>query len=379
MFQLGFQPARVQVQAEASSARADRSTAVVGKHWQSQWHPKHWRSQWHSHAILGLVAALIAFGAPAPARAQFLTYRFTGVVRESSSAAVDVGDPVDGTFTYSLHAPDELADPNSARYSYWRLAEGPSPIGMSFTAGSYVGTSSGNSRWEVGNDLPRLSSLLYPECEGQCDALRFDNIWSLYQSNTLALVDRSGTAFDSDASPALLNLGDFSAGELDAWADGHTFLARIDTLELLATQPPLPPRGDFNQNGTVDAADYVVWRKTLGQSGEGLAADVAGPFFGTPNGIVDEHDYNVWRARFGEQSATALTGSFQPMSTSVPEPTAVLLLTIACSPLIFLNRRKCSLVLPKREKLPEKSRNSLGLGNLSGIMAGTAPAAAWNN
>ncbi len=27
------------------------------------------------------------------------------------------------------------------------------------------------------------------------------------------------------------------------------------------------PPGDYNHNGTTDAADYVVWRKTLGQTG----------------------------------------------------------------------------------------------------------------
>ena len=31
--------------------------------------------------------------------------------------------------------------------------------------------------------------------------------------------------------------------------------------------------GDYNLDGIVDAADYVVWRKTLGQSGTDLAAD----------------------------------------------------------------------------------------------------------
>ena len=31
--------------------------------------------------------------------------------------------------------------------------------------------------------------------------------------------------------------------------------------------------GDFDSNGVVDAADYVVWRKTVGQFGTGLAAD----------------------------------------------------------------------------------------------------------
>lgn len=57
--------------------------------------------------------------------------------------------------------------------------------------------------------------------------------------------------------------------------------------------------GDYNLNGVVDAADYVLWRKTLGQTGAGLAADGSGPTVGTPNGVVDQADYAFWRSNFG--------------------------------------------------------------------------------
>ena len=45
--------------------------------------------------------------------------------------------------------------------------------------------------------------------------------------------------------------------------------------------------GDFNRNGTVDAADYVVWRNMSGQTGAGLVAD------GNSDGIVNQADYDV--------------------------------------------------------------------------------------
>ena len=48
--------------------------------------------------------------------------------------------------------------------------------------------------------------------------------------------------------------------------------------------------GDYNSDGTVDAADYVVWRKSLGQTGPDLAAD------GDNSGEVDLADYDYWRA-----------------------------------------------------------------------------------
>ena len=64
--------------------------------------------------------------------------------------------------------------------------------------------------------------------------------------------------------------------------------------------------GDYNQNGVVDAADYVVWCNTLGQSGSGLAAD------GNNNGSVDTGDFTVWRSHFG---STTGTGSGVPITS----------------------------------------------------------------
>jgi hypothetical protein len=51
--------------------------------------------------------------------------------------------------------------------------------------------------------------------------------------------------------------------------------------------------GDYNGDGSVDSADYTVWRDTLGATGTGLAAD------GNGDGVVDNLDYNVWRSGFG--------------------------------------------------------------------------------
>jgi len=86
---------------------------------------------------------------------------------------------------------------------------------------------------------------------------------------------------------------------------------------------PLP--GDYNGNGTVDAADYVVWRKLNGESGAGLAADGTGPE-GTPDGVVDELDYDFWRARFGiTQSDGGHNHGATAVLAAVPEPATPLL------------------------------------------------------
>ncbi len=75
--------------------------------------------------------------------------------------------------------------------------------------------------------------------------------------------------------------------------------------------PALP--GDYNDDGTVDAADFTVWRDSFGQTGTGLAAD------GNGNGKIDDGDYAVWKLYFGETSLSGVGGA------QVPEPSAIVL------------------------------------------------------
>ena len=81
-------------------------------------------------------------------------------------------------------------------------------------------------------------------------------------------------------------------------------------------------QGDYNHNGVVDAPDYVIWRKTLGQTAVGLAAD------GNGNGAVDAADFNVWRTQFGKPpgSGSALNTL---SSAAVPEPATIALMLLA--------------------------------------------------
>ena len=51
--------------------------------------------------------------------------------------------------------------------------------------------------------------------------------------------------------------------------------------------------GDYNGNGSVDAADYVVWRNQSGQFGTDLAAD------GNGDNNVTITDWGIWRRNFG--------------------------------------------------------------------------------
>jgi hypothetical protein len=76
---------------------------------------------------------------------------------------------------------------------------------------------------------------------------------------------------------------------------GRVIGGRID-VGAVESQPISPPVfGDYNQSGTVDAGDYLIWRKMLGISiTPYTSAD------GNGDGIVNEYDLAVWRAHFGQ-------------------------------------------------------------------------------
>ena len=76
---------------------------------------------------------------------------------------------------------------------------------------------------------------------------------------------------------------------------------------LILAAPSIP--GDFNGNGTVDAADYVTWRKGIGVA-------------------TTQENYNLWRAHFGQ---TAGSGSVAGANAAVPEPTTLLTLIVAAA------------------------------------------------
>ena len=84
--------------------------------------------------------------------------------------------------------------------------------------------------------------------------------------------------------------------------------------------------GDYNNDGFVDAADYTVWRDSLGQVGDDLPAD------GDNSKTVDQADYTSWAQNFG-RSRFEFTPSGGNAS-GVPEPSAIDLVCTATITLI---------------------------------------------
>lgn len=80
--------------------------------------------------------------------------------------------------------------------------------------------------------------------------------------------------------------------------------------------------GDYNNDGSVDAADYTVWRDAVGQDGSILANRDP-----SNTGVVDGDDYNSWSGNYGASAALSA-------ASAVPEPTTaiILLLGVALTP-----------------------------------------------
>jgi hypothetical protein len=115
--------------------------------------------------------------------------------------------------------------------------------------------------------------------------------------NSIAVLDR-----------VRLWIGVVAGGQFDEIRVGQTWADVTSTSTTLA--------GDYNSDGKVDAADYVVWRRS--NSGNAQA-------------------YTDWRANFGKPGVGAGTGLG---AASVPEPAGLLLLVIGCA--VILGRRGIS-------------------------------------
>lgn len=83
--------------------------------------------------------------------------------------------------------------------------------------------------------------------------------------------------------------------------------------------------GDYNNDGSVNAADYVLWRKFNGTS-------ITLPNDPTP-GSVTPADYTVWRTNFGQSNSGAGSGI-----SNVPEPSSMVWLACLFASLLWPSR-----------------------------------------
>ena len=86
--------------------------------------------------------------------------------------------------------------------------------------------------------------------------------------------------------------------------------------------------GDYNNNGKVDGADYIMWRNGTNP----LPNEVSSI------GTNDTADYTAWRARFGNTVGSAV-GNAQPSAIPEPTSTALVILGLAFGSCVRVCRR----------------------------------------
>jgi hypothetical protein len=157
----------------------------------------------------------------------------------------------------------------------------------------------------------------------QSPAFSFNpSIYALYDQPPQAPLDlfmTAGTINDGSGGTTMNGILDENgydyaftqANEGHSWGNWRGQLA---TMLTALVGPPSQGLGDYNADGRVDAADYTLWRNTLGQNvSVGQDAD------GNNDGTVDQADYTVWKLHFG---AEYNSGAQSKTMLRVPEPTS---------------------------------------------------------
>lgn len=172
----------------------------------------------------------------------------------------------------------------------------------------------------------------------------FEFVPNLSNPGILAYVQQSlsqghlGFAFSSlfepDGQNGTVAYPDFYLDDLDVGPNPSGAGPTIALDVTILPEEPTGPAGDYNADGVVDGADFLVWQRTLGTAATpaGSGAD------GNGSGSVDADDLTVWREHFGQSSPSPIA--------AVPEPSTLAL--VAVSSVALLRRRPKQLIAAKR-------------------------------
>ena len=241
-------------------------------------------------------------------RGQLVTFRFEGRVTDVNvdipdyweSPNIDwpnVGTPFTGFYSFDPTAPDTAG--SAAQGAYHVVLDDLPAVDVSVGdlhlqgASSFVATYA--SIYEAGDWIPRIELVSHPEGA------------TLFNRSNFQLSIRKDGLLPGPilplAPPPIIGA---ESATLSLWLDNGLntrpwpYVSIAATLDSLTAVQP----GDFTGNGTVDAADYALWRERDGS----------------------QHSYDAWRANFGKTVQFVIPHS-NPIS--VPEPATCVLLLIA--------------------------------------------------
>ncbi|MCO6042745.1 right-handed parallel beta-helix repeat-containing protein [Aeoliella sp. ICT_H6.2] len=117
-------------------------------------------------------------------------------------------------------------------------------------------------------------------------------------------------AIDAGDPAAVAGVGDVPefdqrGGGFDRVTGGRIDIGAFELQVALVEHP-----GDFNNDGTVNLADYVVWRNNLGAADESSINNHGDGMNG-----VDTADYQLWKDNFGNIYPLSVTAATSPVAT----------------------------------------------------------------
>jgi fibronectin-binding autotransporter adhesin len=142
-----------------------------------------------------------------------------------------------------------------------------------------------------------------------------------WDSSTFAGIN-NGDTVTVDGIGYKIKYDDTAAGSLNA---GSLYTSAV-TLSIPGAAGLL---GDFNNDGKVDAADYITWRKN----------GVANASLPNDSGLgTQAARYSLWKTNFGRPSPGAGSGGGLNGSSAVPEPSSIALLMVALAAMVTRRR-----------------------------------------
>jgi endonuclease I len=183
--------------------------------------------------------------------------------------------------------------------------------------------------------LPVYNRGVVPEFTASMD---FDSVFSSGDTSILllngaegaGLIDiAGGSSFNFSGQIAPTAVGTFAATYTLRFSDEDILGAENNKDLTLSLTGTVVLAGDFNRDGSVDSADYIVWKKSNGTSTANFAgADADG------SGFVDGADLDWWQQNFGLVATPGGGGS-----SYVPEPAGVVIGVTAMIGLLVARRR----------------------------------------
>lgn len=162
---------------------------------------------------------------------------------------------------------------------------------VSDDAGTYTATAAGSGIFAGLSNLEFSNGATFSNLDGQLYDVSTPDVLTPQAGATSALTYSGGIG----GTAAIQVVGTGGLGSIVLFGFPFETITAAASREAVMDRvlDLLFPNGDFNGNGLVDGADFVVWRKNSGQSVPRMTGGDA-----NGDGLVNQIDYAIWRSQF---------------------------------------------------------------------------------